>query len=193
MNMKFKILALSFLLLAGCSSTTNDNQQENDLLSNEPSVQLTVVAQSLASWPYAKQNLTYTIQNKDITPTTDPKILSWKNITETNIINKLNSLGLTKVDNNAKLSIVYGLTPPSDNSKAADQMFDSLGLTTGSSTGGTNGAIDVSITDNRSGIHIWSGAVSAAVDKPLKTEATKNRVINSLIDSLLNKLPKATN
>jgi hypothetical protein len=191
--MNFKIIVLAGLLLAGCSSTESiSSNTENDVLNNEPSVQLTVVAQSLSQWPYAKQQLTYSIKNKDITPNTGEKISSWKSITETNIIAKLNSLGLTQAsDEKANLSIIYGVTAPSDNTKAADAMFDTLGLTTGSSTGGTNGAIDITINDNRSGIAIWAGAVSAAVDKPIKTETTKNRVIKSLIDSLLNKLPQA--
>src|SRR5574344_1088302 len=123
--MNFKIIVLAGLLLAGCSSTESiSSNTENDVLNNEPSVQLTVVAQSLSQWPYAKQQLTYSIKNKDITPNTGEKISSWKSITETNIIAKLNSLGLTQAsDEKANLSIIYGVTAPSDNTRAADARY----------------------------------------------------------------------
>lgn len=190
--MKLKALTIAAMLAlasAGCNSTsTVSSNSEEELLAKEPSIQLTVAAQTLNAWPYDKTHLTYTLTNKDITTNKAAGINKWKEMAESSLNARLTALGLTpKTNGHAKLSIVYGVTEPGDTNASSDQVFNTLGLT----AGGKNGSIDVTIIDNLSGRSIWSGSVSAESDKPLSTDAMKRRVVNSLIDSLTGRLPVA--
>ena len=157
---------------------------------NESAIQTTIVAQRLSQWPYEKSKLTYVLVNKDIVNISQDVSL-WKNIVEDAITEKLASKGLTKVASNGALTVQYGVMVKSDDKKNADLMFDSIGLTTGSTSHGVDNSIDITIKDNRSGRELWSGAVSALTDKPLKTEAQKRRAVNSIVGDLVRKLPVA--
>lgn len=200
--MKLKIYAMLLAIaLTGCASTTNDNNATNssakdneiNISETEPTISLTVVAQKLKDWPYEKSKLTYKLQNQNFT-TDDQKVEDandWQKIVEESIIDKLSGLGLTRNDSNARLVVTYGLTAASANDKASNAMFNTIGLTTGSTTRGSNAAIDVTIRDIKSNVTLWTGAVSATADKPIATKQQKERTVNSLIDSLFNKLPVA--
>lgn len=185
------LLAVAILATTAmaCNSTSSVSQpSEEELLAQEPVIQLTVAAQTLSAWPYARDQLTYTLKNHDITITKAAGISKWKQMAEESLVNRLATLGLTqKQEGPAKLTITYGLTEPGDTTASSDQVFNTLGLT----AGGKNGSIDVSIVDNLSGRSLWSGSVGAQSDKPLLKDSTKKRVINSLIDSLTGKLPEA--
>lgn len=195
--MKFTILLIAALIMTGCASnspTTTLDAKNKQILSTEPSIDITVAAQSLSAWPFPKHMLTYTIVDKKL-PTEDlmPNIAQWKTLTNERLIRTLNDLGLTYVpEGKARLTVSYGLNPPSDTADAADEMFNDIGLTTGSSSRGTAANIEISIKDTRTQYPIWTGAVSGQVDKPIKTEQTRHRVVNSLLDSLLDRLPQAT-
>lgn len=200
--MKFTIYAMLLAIaLTGCASTTNDNKTSNtsaketeiNISETEPTISLTVVAQKLKEWPYEKSKLTYKLQNQNFT-TEDQKVEGandWQKIVEESIVDKLSGLGLTRNDNKPRLVITYGLTAASSNDKASNAMFNSIGLTTGSTTRGSNAAIDVTIRDIKSNVTLWTGAVSATADRPIATKQQKERTVNSLIDSLLDKLPVA--
>lgn len=183
------VVAILATTAMACNSTSSISQpSEDELLAQEPAIQLTVAAQTLSAWPYARDQLTYTFKNQDITITKAAGISLWKQMAEESLVNRLAALGLTqKQEGPAKLTITYGLTEPGDTTASSDQVFNTLGLT----AGGKNGSINVSIVDNLSGRNLWSGSVSAQSDKPLLKDSTKKRVINSLIDSLTNQLPKA--
>ena len=183
------VVAILATTAMACNSTSSISQpSEDELLAQEPAIQLTVAAQTLSAWPYARDQLTYTLKNRDITTTKAAGISLWKQMAEESLVNRLAALGLTqKQEGPAKLTITYGLTEPGDTTASSDQVFNTLGLT----AGGKNGSINVSIVDNLSGRNLWSGSVSAQSDKPLLKDSTKKRVINSLIDSLTNQLPKA--
>ncbi|MGN1393479.1 MAG: hypothetical protein ACI4V7_05470 [Succinivibrionaceae bacterium] len=202
--MKFKILAIIAAVLflgTGCNSTpdntTQDSKKQNSpdiqVAQNEPTINLTVVSQSLKEWPYERSKLTYTLHNHNFTSDKEAgdKLSEFEKIVENNINIKLANLGLTKIDKSASLEITYGLTAATTNSKATDAMFDTLGVTTGSTTKGSDAAINVSIKELRSNKVIWSGVVSASSDKPIITPTAKNRLVNSLLDSLFKKLPVA--
>ena len=183
------VVAILATTAMACNSTSSISQpSEDELLAQEPAIQLTVAAQTLSAWPYARDQLTYTLKNQDITITKAAGISLWKQMAEESLVNRLAALGLTqKQEGPAKLTITYGLTEPGDTTASSDQVFNTLGLT----AGGKNGSINVSIVDNLSGRNLWSGSVSAQSDKQLLKDSTKKRVINSLIDSLTNQLPKA--
>ncbi len=189
----FSALCSSMMLTVGCASNTDPSAgatSSSQVEIDEPSVQMTVVANSLSAWPYRKQHLTYTIKNKDATEAVNAKadvLESWKAIAKNGIASNLNNLGLRQVESNPRLVVTFGVSAPAQDDVASDAVFDNLGLTPGSK----DGFIDVSITDNRSGFTIWSGAVSGTVDKPIKTEKQKRRVIYSLLESLFRKLPAA--
>ncbi len=201
--MKVAFLLVSAIILAGCASntpTSGSNEielssQAKEILSTEPSIDITVAAQSLSAWPYQKKMLTYSLIAKDpLVPVKDKATLkAWQKVTEEKIINTLNSLGLTYMENGkGRFNVTYGLTPPSEAKEVSEEMFNDIGLTTGSTTRGNATSIEVSIKDRRSLFPIWSGAVSGELDKPVKTEKTRKRIVYSLLDTLFNKLPVAT-
>ena len=192
--MKYKnltaLILVSATLITGCASTGSSGPANDGLqvAENESAIQTTIVAQS--QWPYEKSKLTYVLVNKDIINISQD-VSQWKNIVEDAITEKLASKGLTKVASNGALTVQYGVMVKSDDKKNADLMFDSIGLTTGSTSHGVDNSIDITIKDNRSGRELWSGAVSALTDKPLKTEAQKRRAVNSIVGDLVRKLPVA--
>ena len=194
--MKYKnltaLILVSATLITGCASTGSSGPANDGLqvAENESASQTTIVAQRLSQWPYEKSKLTYVLVNKDIINISQD-VSQWKNIVEDAITEKLSSKGLTKVASNGALTVQYGVMVKSDDKKNADLMFDSIGLTTGSTSHGVDNSIDITIKDNRSGRELWSGAVSALTDKPLKTEAQKRRAVNSIVGDLVRKLPVA--
>ena len=194
--LRIAVIATAAVAIYGCAATSSDTGKENNPLSaipdSEPILQKTVVAQSLESWPYSRNELTYVLKNKNVVAT-DKDLTEWTNIVKESVNSSLKGLGLKEATGTAKgkLTVIYGIVPMSTKKENADAMFDSIGLTTGSTADGMDTAIDLSIVDNSTGVSIWSGAVSASADRKLTSTAQKQSVVNILIKSIMKKLPAA--
>ncbi len=215
MKTKLLILLTAFTMI-GCASNSNtyadlankDNnnftmmssdvaQNGQESIEDEPSIKITVAAQTLDEWPYEKAKLTYKLVNKTKENVSqdnqlDKNLNSWQDVTKEGVVDSMTKKGLTLVEGSrSKLLITFRVNPPTNKAEDSDVIFDDLGLTAGSTSKGTEGSIDVTIRDVRTNRIIWVGAVSGDVTKPVKTKNAQKRVIYSLLDSLFNKLPVA--
>ncbi len=193
MNCKLLLVSAALgALLAGCASTGEESGDGGflQISDEEPTIQTTIAARKLDQWPYEKSKMTFTLVNRDLAaPGAEQS--GWKNIIENGIRTGLQAKGLTPVPEKGRIEVTYGVVTKSGSSDNAELMFDSMGLTTGETSHRANSSVNIIIKDAASGSELWSGVGTVLSNRPLETDAQKQRGVGGVVASLIDKLPEA--
>lgn len=179
-----KLVLFFPLLLAACAQQpapepTADRHQA-------PTVQMTVVATSLNRWPYAEP-VTFAVPDNLLYGKVEGK--PWLPLFQQSAREYLLGLGLQEAPAN-EANVVLAIGVLGDKEDADSLLFTRLGMDPGMSTN-KKGTVALVLKDRQSQTKIWSAALQASSDTPIKAEAARDRAARSLIEQMMMRLPSA--
>lgn len=178
----FPLLLLSAFLI-GCESTSNDSGNTGDEENYNPSLSMTVTANSLSEWPI-RGAIKFAYQNGSNVGT--DKGGAWNRFIGEATIARFQELGMTFVEQSEADYLVtsYLLGTDTESNKSLFGNMDP-GVDTQQ-----KGTIKLTIKDLLTQKPVWEGIIQAYSDLPIATASQKKFAAYSLINQVTYRLPK---
>lgn len=187
MRCALSLSTLCLLWLVGCASTP-DTTADSTSTAEQPrhaTVQMTVVASSLASWPYTAP-VTFALPDDHLI--SQEKGKPWLPLFKEALIARLGALGLQQAGNPDQANVLVTLGVLGDKEQALNPLFASLGMDPGAN-GGRNGTLALILRDRQSNTVLWRGALQASSDMPLTASAARSHAAQTMVTQLTFRLP----
>ena len=182
-------LTLSLFCLAwlsGCASTVETASAPAEP-QRHATVQMTVVAGTLAHWPY-NAPVTFFLPDDHLVSQEQGK--PWLPLFKDALIARLQALGLQPATSQEQANVLVSLGVLGDKEQANNPLFASLGMDPGAN-GGRNGTLALILRDQQSNTVLWRGALQASSDMPLTAKAARSHAAQTMITQLTYRLPGA--
>lgn len=197
---KYSIALLS-LLLTACAQTPIENSAatsgnsthqgsaqsiDDPALTDQPIVQMTVVASTLDAWPY-RGKVSFAIPDDHLYGKAQGR--PWLPLIKQATIARLQALGLEQASaETANVIVSIGVLGEKEDADAI--VFAKLGMSPGAGPL-SKGTMALLIQDRQSQIKLWSSALQANSSMPIKATAARERTVRSFVDQMTRRLPPA--
>jgi hypothetical protein len=179
-----KLVLLFPLLLSACAQPTS--APDTNAAIHEPTVQMTMVATSLNSWPYAAP-ITFAIPDTLLYGKEQGK--PWLPLFQSAARDYLQALGMHEAPpEQANVLVAIGVLGEKEDAEGL--LFSKLGMDPGV-TVSKKGTVALIIKDRQSDTKLWSAALQASSDMPIKATEARDRTAKSLIQQMMMRLPPA--
>ena len=181
-----KLALLLPLLLSACAQQTGSSGSSTEAALNEPTVQMTMVATSLANWPYATP-VTFAVPDNLLYGKEQGR--PWLPLFQSAARDYLTSLGLKEAPA-AEANVLVAIGVLGEKEDTAGLLFSKLGMDPGV-TVSKKGTVALVLKDRQSDTKLWSAALQASSDMPLKANEVRDRTARTLIQQMMMRLPPA--
>jgi hypothetical protein len=180
-----KIIASAFFaaVLAGCASTPSSVSDDSGVAADyNPSLAMTVAANSIDSWPFSPIKFAYKLGGST---GTDSKGVWSRSIGEATV-QRFETLGMTYVESEAEADYLITTTLMGEGDDAS-KLFSNIDVGVKAQQ---KGSVGISVLDRLTNRVVWEGLIEAYSDFPIATASQRQFAARQLIEQLTMRLPK---
>lgn len=178
------LLAAAFsCALAGCASTGGSGSDQAALEAGDynPSLAMTVAANSIDSWPFSPIKFAYKLGGSSGTDSGGV----WSRSIGEATVQRFETLGMKYVESENEADYLITATLLGDGDEAS-KLFSNINVDVKAQQ---KGSIGVSVVDRLTGKPVWEGLIEAYSDYPIATASQRQFAARQLINQLTMRLP----